>query len=82
VEEQQSAAAALPSKGEALRLLPPGTHVSLTRRADGSWTGTLSAHGTKVEGTGDAGAGPQAVIVWMARRWLSETAAAADGLEH
>ena len=81
VEEQQSAAAALPSKGEALRLLPPGTQVSLTRRADGSWTGTLSAHGTKVEGAGDAATGPQSVIVWMARRWISETAAAGDGSE-
>ena len=73
VEEQQRAAAALPKKGEVLKLLPPGTQVSLTRQSDGSWTGRLSAGGTTVEGAGDAQAGPHSVIVWMARRWASET---------
>src|SRR6478672_2310534 len=46
VEEQQRAAEARPKKGEVLKLLPPGTQVSLTRRPDGSWVGTLSAGGT------------------------------------
>src|SRR5436190_13985720 len=45
VEEQQRAAAALPKKGEAVKSLPAGTQVSLTRQPDGSWTGTLSATG-------------------------------------
>ena len=78
VEEQQRAAAALPKKGEAIKLLPPGTQVSLTRRPDGSWAGTLSANGTKVEGGGDVEAGPQSVIVWMARLWLSESGVAGE----
>src|SRR5437762_9723192 len=62
VEEQQRAAEATLKKGEALNLLPPGTQVSLTRQADGSWAGTLSAGGTLVEAAGIAGAGPQSVI--------------------
>ena len=81
VEEQQATAAARPSKGEALKLLPPGTQVTLTRQVDGSWTGTLAAGGTTVEGVGDAAAGPQSVIVWMARRWRSESGAAGEGSE-
>jgi hypothetical protein len=81
VEEQQRAAAALPTKGESLKRLPPGTQVTLTRRADGSWTGTLSAGGRTVEGAGDAAAGPQSVIVRMARQWLSETGAVSEGFE-
>src|SRR5216684_1374347 len=47
-EEQRRAAEALPKKGEALRLLPPGTQVSMTRRPDGTWSGTLAAGGTAV----------------------------------
>src|SRR5689334_9905823 len=58
VEEQQRAAESTLKKGEALHLLPPGTQVSLTRQADGSWAGTLSAGGTVVEAAGIAGAGP------------------------
>src|SRR5438105_504936 len=46
-ESQQQAAAALPAKGEALAALPIGTQVSITRKPDGAWTGTLSADGTK-----------------------------------
>src|SRR5207244_3950379 len=34
IEEQQRTAAALPKKGEALKSLPPGTQVSLTRQPD------------------------------------------------
>src|SRR6516165_8826584 len=46
IEEQQRAAEALPKKGEALKSLPAGTQVSLTRKPDGSWRGTLSAAGS------------------------------------
>jgi hypothetical protein len=73
VEEQQRAAAALPTKGEAIKQLPPGTQVTLTRQPDGSWSGTLSAAGTTVQAAGVADAGPQSVIVWMSRLWLTES---------
>ena len=73
VDEQQKAAAARPKKGEALKLLPAGTQVTLTRRADGSWAGTLTADDTTVEASGDVEAGPQSVVVWMARLWVTET---------
>jgi hypothetical protein len=75
VEEQKRAAEALPKKGEVLKSLPPGTQVSLTRRPDGSWAGTLSAVGRGVEMVGAAGAGPQSVIVSLARLWVSESQA-------
>jgi hypothetical protein len=75
VEEQQRAAEALPKKGEALRSLPPGTQVTLTRQPDGSWAGTLSADGTAVRMAGAAEAGPQSVIVALARLWMSESRA-------
>src|SRR5947209_19555307 len=52
-EEQRRAAAALPKKGEALQLLPPGTQVTMTLRADGTWAGTLSADGVTAEAVGD-----------------------------
>lgn len=67
-EEQRQAAASLPSKGEAFKLLPPGTQVSINRRSDGVWAGTMSASGTKVEGTGDS---PQGLIVTLARFWVA-----------
>ncbi len=67
-EEQQRASAALPKKGEALQLLPPGTQVTLTRRPDGTWTGTLAAGGTTVEAVG---VGPQGLTIALARLWLS-----------
>ena len=75
VEEQQRAAEAMPKKGEVLKSLPPGTQVSLTRQSDGSWAGTLSADGTTAELAGVAGAGPQSVIVALARLWISESGA-------
>ena len=75
VEEQQRAAEARPKKGEALKSLPAGTQVSLTRQPDGSWAGTLSADGTMVEVAGVAGTGPQSVIVVLARLWASESGA-------
>ena len=75
VEEEQRKAEARPKKGEVLSNLPPGTLVSLTRQADGSWAGTLSADGTAVEMAGVAEAGPQSVLVALARLWLSESGA-------
>lgn len=68
--EEQRRAAPLP-KAEALKLLPPGTRVSLTLQPDGGWAGTLSAGGTEVQTVGAAGTGPQAVVVALARLWLS-----------
>src|SRR5437762_558665 len=68
--EEQRRAAPLP-KRDALKLLPPGTQVSLTLRPDGSWAGTLAADGAAVETAGAAGAGPQAVVVALARLWLA-----------
>ena len=73
VEEQQRTAAAVPKKGEALRSLPPGTQVSLTRQQDGSWAGTLSATGTTVEVAGGTGGGPQSVLVALARLWVLQS---------
>ncbi len=73
VEEQKIAAAAMPKKGEALGGLPTGTQIAMSRKADGSWVGTLSASGTSVELQGVAGAGPQSVIVALARQWMTET---------
>ncbi len=71
--EEQRQAAPLP-KGEALRLLPPGTQVALTLLPDGSWAGKLAGGGRAVETGGTAGAGPQSVIVALARLWLAAQA--------
>ena len=68
--EEQRQAAPLP-KAEALKLIPPGTQVTLTLKPDGSWAGTLSAGGKPVEMAGAIGAGPQAVVVALARLWVS-----------
>lgn len=75
VAEQQRIADAMPKRAEALKSLPPGTQVSLTRQPDGSWAGTLSAEGRTVEAAGIAGAGPPAVIVALARRWIAGSGA-------
>jgi hypothetical protein len=75
VEEQQRAAEAVPTKAEALKSLPPGTQVSLSRQPDGCWTGTLSSAGTTVEAAGVAGAGPQSVIVALAKLWVAKSGA-------
>jgi hypothetical protein len=75
IEEQQLAAKAIPRKSEALQLLPPGTQITMTRRPDGSWTGQLSGNGTVVETEGAAGAGPQSVVVTLARLWASASGA-------
>ncbi len=68
--EEQRQAAPLP-KAEAIKLLPPGTQVSLGIRPDGSWAGKLAAGGRVVETTGTNGAGPQAVVGELARLWLA-----------
>src|SRR5262245_3230850 len=65
--EQRAAAASLPSKGEAIQSLPIGSQVTLSRQPNGSWTGTLLAEGTTVDGTGD---GPQGLTITLARKWL------------
>src|SRR5438132_3163494 len=74
LKEEQQRAAPL-SKGEALKLLPPGTQVALTLRPDGSWAGTLDAGGTRVEAAGEVGAGPQSVVGALARLWVSASGA-------
>jgi hypothetical protein len=67
-EEQRQAAATLPTKGEALQALPPGTQLGIVRRPDGVWAGTLTAAGVKVDAIGD---GPQGVIITLARNWVA-----------
>jgi hypothetical protein len=59
-------------KGEALKQLPAGTRVSLTLQAGGIWAGTLSAGGKEVQTAGVENAGPQAVVVALARLWVKE----------
>jgi hypothetical protein len=75
VEEQKQASQGRLSKGEALNQLPAGTQVSLTLQPDGSWVGTLSGGGTEVRLEGGAGAGPQSVVVALARLWIAESGA-------
>jgi len=75
VEEQRRAAQALPKKGEAIKRLPPGAQLSLTRRPDGTWAGTLAAEGTAVEAEGESGVGPQAVVVALAKLWVLKSGA-------
>jgi hypothetical protein len=70
LNEEQQRAAPIP-KMEALKLLRPGTKVSLTLRPNGSWAGTLAANGAQVETVGVVGAGPQAVVGALAQLWLS-----------
>jgi hypothetical protein len=62
----------LPPKGEAFKMLPHGTVVSLTLRPNGAWTGTLTADGTSVETT-EASAGPQAIVLTLTRLWIART---------
>jgi len=67
-EEQQRSAKALPRKGEAIRSLPPGTQITLTRGPDGAWSGTLTAEGATLK---TSAGGPQGVTVALARLWLT-----------
>jgi hypothetical protein len=76
LNEAQRLKAPVP-KGEALKRIPPGTQVSLTLQPDGSWSGTLTAGGSTVEFAGAADAGPQAVVVALARIWLGTHGGAA-----
>jgi hypothetical protein len=72
LNEEQRKAAPL-AKAAAIKLLPPGSQLSLTQRADGSWAGTLAAGGKQVEAAEGVGAGPQALIGTLAQRWLAAT---------
>jgi hypothetical protein len=74
-EEQRKAAAALPTKGEALQALPPGTQMIISRRPDGVWAGTLTVGSTKVEAIGD---GPQGVTITLARNWITASGTGAN----
>jgi hypothetical protein len=69
-EAQRQAAAAIPKKGEAFRQLPPGTQMTISRHADGRWTGSLTADGTTVQADGE---GPHGVTLALARAWLAAT---------
>lgn len=73
-EEQKKAAAALPKKGEAFQLLPNGTKITMSRRPDGTWAGTLTAEGSSVEAIAD---GPQGLSVSLARQWVASKRPAA-----
>jgi hypothetical protein len=72
IEQQRQAAP--PPKAEALKLLPCGTQLSLSRRPDGSWAGTLAAAGIQVQCTGVADAGPQSVMGALAQQWVAASA--------
>jgi hypothetical protein len=72
-EERRQAAAALPGKGEAIQGLPKGTQITLVRKPDGKWAGTLTAEGTTVEAVADW---PQGLAGTLARLWAG---ARADG---
>src|SRR5262245_41285338 len=72
LEEEQRNAAPVP-KGEAMKQLPAGTKVSLNLRKDGLWAGSLEAEGVTVDMVGAVGAGPQGVVVALARLWIGKT---------
>ncbi len=67
VEEQRAAAAALPKKGESFQALPAGTLIAMSRKPDGTWIGTLTGSGKKVEAEGN---GPQGLSAALARLWV------------
>jgi hypothetical protein len=67
-DERKAALAELPGKGEAILGLPKGTQITLTRRPDGKWAGTLTAEGTKVEAVADW---PQGLSGTLARQWAA-----------
>jgi hypothetical protein len=67
-DEQRQAAANIPKKGEAFKQLPNGTQMTIARRDDGTWTGTLTAEGKMVTADGE---GPQGVSLALARLWLT-----------
>jgi hypothetical protein len=67
-EEQKRVAAGLPKVGSVFRSLPAGAQVTMTRRADGAWAGTLTANEVSVEG---AASGPQELTALLARLWAT-----------
>jgi hypothetical protein len=71
-EERKQAAAALPGKGEAILGLPNGTQITLLRRPDGKWIGTLTSEGIKVEAVAEW---PQGLSGTLARLWAAERSA-------
>jgi hypothetical protein len=66
-EAHRQALAALPTKGETFQLLPDGATFSITRIADGKWSGTLTAGGTTVKGIADV---PHGLPLTLARQWF------------
>jgi hypothetical protein len=68
IEEQRAAAAATPSKAEAIKSLPAGAQLVVTKLPDGKWTGKLTASGKSVEAVGD---GPNGLAITLTRLWLS-----------
>ena len=65
-EERRAEAAARPAKGEAIKALPIGTQIAITRRPDGLWAGTLTASGTTVDAVADS---PQPLPATLAQIW-------------
>ena len=65
-EERRRAVAVRPPKDEAVAALPIGARVTLTRRPDGLWAGTLDAAGASVEAVADA---PQWLPATLAQLW-------------
>src|SRR5438552_14930241 len=53
IEEQRKAAAATPTKAEAIRSLPAGAQLIVTKLPDGKWTGKLTANEKSVAAVGD-----------------------------
>jgi hypothetical protein len=66
-EQQRQAAATVPKKGEAFKLLPVGSQITMARGPDGVWAGKLTAEGMTVEATGE---GPQGLVSALARFWV------------
>jgi hypothetical protein len=65
-EERRREVAARPAKNEAVRALPSGTQIGLTRRPDATWAGTLTAAGTTVEAVADS---PGPLPATLAQLW-------------
>jgi hypothetical protein len=74
-EEAKRAAETRPTKGEALQALPAGTQVTLNRKPDGRWAGTLTAAGKTVEAVGES---LQGLAVTLARDWAAAQKAGQD----
>jgi hypothetical protein len=65
--------APLPKKGEAFKMLPPGTQVTLTAQQSGAWAGVLTGGGEKVEKV-EPELGPQSLVLALVRLWLARDA--------